>query len=75
MGILIWLSHGLNLMLLGSPYEMTCSRAWRLRNQNVFWKFLQISIDYFSPFRFWRTPKMTHCEWCFESEKERGIYV
>lgn len=68
--LLIWISHGINLAMGGSVYEMLCSRAWRLR-RHWFWGAVQVAIDHYSPLGFWRTETMTHCQWCFESERSR----
>jgi hypothetical protein len=70
MNILIALSQLTNAMIGGSPYEMLCSRAWRLR-ANTVWGVVQCVIDHWSPFAFWRTETMTHCQWCYVSESKR----
>lgn len=70
MAMLIWLSHGLNLLFLGSPYEMFCARAWRLRSHAV-WFIVQQVIDRWTPLALWRTETMTHCQWCFDEEQKR----
>ena len=64
-------SQAFNTLIGGSPYEMTSSRAWRLRNDYIFWKFIQLFLDNVPPLSWWRYPDMTHCESCFYAENSR----
>lgn len=60
---LIWLTQGINTILLaGHPDESTSSRCWRLRDRQ-FWKQLRIVVDFILG--------EGHCQEAYEEEARK----
>ena len=70
--LLILVSQTANVALGGDPDEMLCSRAWRLKGTNQFWKDLVTFFDnYCWPLSKWTGIYSSHCEACYYEELRR----
>ena len=62
----------MNVLLSGSPDEMLCARAWRLKDKSKKWKIVTYFFDYYCwPLSDWKGEYDTHCEACYWEEKNR----
>ena len=71
--ILICISQLLNVCIGGGDTdEMLSSWAWRMQCCSGWAAWWCWFLDNYAwPLSQWRTTGMTHCEWCFHSERER----